>query len=178
MSQTGVESACRKHRAKSLSLSPLGMAPRRRGSEGVKPPFAQASATADCVRPSRPLTLMTRPVLRPRNIPDAVVISGPSSKRSLDGTCNSGKCVVCIRADQPYRADDKDEDDGQHHRVLGDVLTRKLASWFSESLIGWKLHTPGQAPEPPQAGTARLSAGKQIGAFRQWEGQGKARCNS
>lgn len=38
-------------------------------------------------------------------------------------TCNGGKCVVGVASDQTNGPDDQDENHGQHHCILRDVLS-------------------------------------------------------
>ena len=40
----------------------------------------------------------------------------------LDGAADLGEYVVGIRSDEPDRPDDDHENDGQHYRVLCDIL--------------------------------------------------------
>ena len=43
--------------------------------------------------------------------------------RLLDGAANVREYVVGVRADEPDRADYDHQDNRQHHRILGDILS-------------------------------------------------------
>ena len=40
----------------------------------------------------------------------------------LDRTRYGGKRIVCVASDQAYRTNDQYQNNGQHHRIFGDVL--------------------------------------------------------
>ena len=48
---------------------------------------------------------------------------GDRVRRLLNRAANLRKDIVRVRPDQTDRSHDNDQNDGQHHRVLGDVLT-------------------------------------------------------
>jgi hypothetical protein len=47
----------------------------------------------------------------------------PTTENLLDRASNLREDISRVRADQPHRPHDDDENDRKHHRVLGDILT-------------------------------------------------------
>src|SRR2546429_2059358 len=69
----------------------------------------------------------------------------------LNRAGRAGEHIICVRTDEANRPDDQQQNDGQHHGVFGDVLSRIVRPQLTNQLVHSLSSRP--LPVPPLGGT-------------------------